>query len=389
MIQNKALQRNRKRNLLAVVGIAIGVYSVLIISMIGSTGKAMMNDQLDKMGFNCITISSADSNLNQLSEPHMDYLQNAPSITSVAPLVVNLGQLSVRNLVGSSAIFGIDPITATIVQVVMKYGEPISQAHVDGHERVCVIDETVAQDYFQRSNVVGKTLTIQIGSVPTDFTIVGVSQNGMGPLTNIMGSFVPSFVYLPYTTQMELTKATAIDQVFLEINDGEDFDQVGVTLSRQLSLMDGYQNLYKHNNLVSQKDHFNTIFDGVTMGLAAIAGISFVVSGLNIMTIMISSVTERTKEIGIKKAIGAKKQDIALDFLSDAFWISLKGSVIGISLIYLTGLGVALSTDITPVIPVQIPLIILFLSIMIGIVFGVSPAISAANLDPVDALRTD
>ena len=96
-----------------------------------------------------------------------------------------------------------------------------------------------------------------------------------------------------------------------------------------------------------------------------------------------------SKEIGIKKAIGARKQDIIFDFLADAFWISLKGSVIGISLTYLTAIVVDLVTPIVPVVPVAIPVIILLLSILIGVIFGVSPAISAANLDPVEALRAD
>ncbi len=388
MLHN-TITRGKKRNLLAIIGIAIGVYSVLIITTISSTGQKFINDQLDLMGFDCIVLSANDKTLSTLSDYHLTELEKHPDITAAAPLIADFAQVSTKNLIGRSAVFGIDQTTSRIAQVDIIHGVEIDDEHISANELVCIIDESIAVDFYGRSNVVGKEISLQLGDGVEDFEIIGVASNNTGTLSSIFGDVLPTFVYIPYTTHLQLANSNSIDQIFIEITSGVDFDAVGEMVSSKFSEIEGYENLYKYSNLVSQKQALNEIFSGITIVLLAIASISFLVSGLNIMTIMISAVSERTKEIGVKKAIGATKKDIALEFLFDAFWLSFKGSVIGLTLIYATTIIVELTTTLKPIVPTSAPVVIVVICISIGMTFGVSPAIAAANLDPVQALRSE
>lgn len=387
-MDEKLMATGKKKHMLAVLGIAVGVYSVLIILAVSATGQEFMNTQLDKMGFNCITIAPADKTLNRLSTVHLDILLNEDSVSKAAPLMTNFGQATARELIGSCGIIGVDPATTSIAQISVIYGTNISEEHVENGDFVCVVDETMAQNFFGRSNVVNKNINIVLDGQSYQFKIVGVADDTMGGLTSLMGGFVPTFVFIPYTTQMMLTESGTIDQIFLEVANNVDFDIVGEELSDMLSSYDGHTDLYIYNNMVSQKEEFNRIFSGVTIVLTAIAGISFFVSGINIMTIMLSTVTEKTREIGIKKAIGATKTDIVIEFLLEGFWISIKGGVIGTCLLFITMFTAGvLGTEMT-ISPIA-PVIVLFFAVLCGVVFGISPACTAAELEPVQALKRD
>lgn len=378
-----------RRSWLTVVGIAIGVYSVLVIAIIGRSGQELLNRELGRMGFNCITISASDKALNHLNAPQLDYLSSLPEVSVAAPLVFNVGQVATRGYVGDAVVCGIDKTTSQVVQIEMLYGRMFSPGELAAGSRVCIVDESLAKAFYKRSNIIGKELTVRLGSIEETFTVIGISGNSSNMLTNLVGEYLPSFVYLPYTTQMEVTGRTAIDQVFLQLDPGLDNEALGAEISDTLSRQAGYYNLYRHSNLALQKDKLNSIFEIVTIGLMIIGGISFLVSGLSIMTIMLSSVQERTREIGIKKAIGARQLDILGEFLRDALKLSLRGGLIGAGLALFTATITARFMKLSLVIPIGLTVTICLFSVIIGVIFGVYPACTAARMHPVEALRQE
>lgn len=381
--------RGGKRTKLTILGVAIGVYSVCTIAVIGLTGRQLLQSELGRMGFDCITISPTDQNLNHLDTESAQLVSQLPEVTLAAPLVTDLAQLSMRGLVANAIACGIDESGREIINLELLHGRMFTDGETAAASAVCVVDRSLAESFYHRSNIVGKELTLTIGSQSETFTIIGIVQDDQNILTNLAGDYIPSFLYLPYTKQIQMTQRTAVDQLFVKLTEEADAQRAGENVCNLLNHAAGYRNLYRSNDLALQKDRLSRIFDGITLVLLGIGGISLVVSGLSIMTIMTAAVRERTKEIGIKKAIGARKGDILLEFLAEALWLTFRGGLWGTG----ASLGTFLILRLTAGLEVEISggLLagVLLFSLAIGGIFGVVPARTAARLSPVEALRWD
>ena len=176
------------------------------------------------------------------------------------------------------------------------------------------MDEAFSRSVYARSNIVGKKISMRCGGVEQTFSVVGIIKTGTGLLQNLIGEYIPTFIYVPYTTIQTSSGRDDFDEIAVKIRPGYSAESVGKLIVKHLDLSKGTSGAFVSNNLAKQKDGLMRILDLVTLILSAVGAISMLVASLSVMTVMLVSVHERTREIGIKKALGATRGAIKLEF---------------------------------------------------------------------------
>lgn len=386
----KNIRRKKLRSALTIIGISIGVLSVVIISIIGEVGKITLNSELDSMGIGGICIRASNSTGTiPLFEDELTTVQNNQAVEAATPLMTSVANIKVRDKPTQCIMWGIDSNTTDVVSLNLLYGRQINKTDIAENSRVCIVDEEFALQNYKRSNIVGKDVSLNLDGKYQGFTVVGVVSSGGNILQNLMGDIVPTFLYAPYTTIATLSKKQGFTQIVAKLD-----ESIDETVAINSIVRDVNSDLISHNdatikieNLNTQKDKLNGIVDAATLVLSAIGGISLLVAGLSIMTVMLVTVNERTREIGIKKSIGAKKNTILFEFLVEALILSLFGSIIGAVVGILIGLFGGLIIGIPTAFNIPDIMFCIGFCVAIGVLFGVYPAIKAAKLKPVDALN--
>ena len=380
----KSLSRKRLRTLLTVSGIMVGVIMVVIVSAISTAGKRAVNAELDSMGMNGLSVSMESGTL---SMENLEVIRRLSGVETAMPLMIEYSTSLLGSVSDSTLICGIDSGARQVISLRLRHGRLITTGDVRSSARVCMLDETVAQAAFGRSNIVGKTIELAVGGSTEAFTIVGVTETGSSLLQNIV-EFIPGMVYIPYTTLQDLTGRDNLNQIAVRVSEQENVELAETRIVQALERSSG-QSGYRTDNLAVQKERLGSLMDIVTLFLTAISGISLLVSGLGIMTIMLVSVTERTREIGIKKAIGASRSRILMEFLAEAMIISFLGGAFGILLGYAAVTAGMALMGVAPVIDGSTIAFLMLFSMATGVLFGVYPALKASRLRPVDALRME
>lgn len=386
----KSISRKWTRTLLTVSGITVGVTMVAIVAVISSAGKYAVNSELDKMGVDGLSVSTSGGigTVAGLTLENLETIRGISNVNSAMPLVIEYAISSLRNNDASTLVCGIDSGAKQVISLELEYGRLISRGDVKAAARVCVVDQTVAQNAYQRENITGKHVTLNIAGSSEEFEIIGVTATGSSLLQNIV-EFIPGMIYVPYTTLQSITGRETIDQIAVRVEKDADVKITETRITDILEHTTGRKNFFRTDNLAMQKDRLSNLLDIVTLVLTFISGISLLVSGLGIMTIMLVSVNERTREIGIKKAIGASRKRILFEFLAEAVIISLLGSLSGVLLgATAAWAGVSLFGFSVPLPLSSFGWLIVF-AVAIGAVFGVYPAVKASKLRPVEALRAE
>lgn len=381
----RSLFRKRLRTLLTMGGIIIGVSLVSIVTVIGAVGKDTVNGELESMGLGGLSVTSNGDVL--LEKDALDALRSLDGVESAVPLMLETSVTELRSG-GTTQLMlcGIDSGEVQAIGLDLLHGRLLSVGDIGSCARVCVVDTAVALAVYERTNIIGTTLTIPVGGVEEEFTVVGVTQADSALFQNV-AKLIPSMVYMPYTTVQQLTGRTDFDQFAVRLREGADDRGQAQRIEATLKQVGGTGG-YNAEDLSAQKAKLSGLLDIVTLVLTAISAISLLVSGLSIMTVMMVSVGERTREIGIKKALGATNGDIMLEFLAESLLLSVGGGLIGVALGAVVGLvGVSLFGLSLPSLT-SLGWLVLFAAI-IGVVFGVYPAAKAARLDPVEALRCE
>ncbi len=381
----RTLTANKGRLLLTLLGISVGVAAVIITVTISSVGKTMLNREIDGLGMGGLSVTLNDHQA-PLTEKELDNIKNMPFVSTASPLVFETTSIHFKDKYLPVYLWGIDQNAEGSISLSLVYGRFFNAGDIASDSKTCIVDEKFALTNYGTENITGKEILINSGNTSDKYEVVGIIKTGSGLLQNVMGSVIPDFIYIPYSTMQRNMASNNFTQIVVRTYD-ENYDSESKQLSERLSAFSSYKDAYAVSNLSRQKESLNSIIEIFSVVLSLIGGISLIVAGMNIMNVMLVAVRERTREIGIKKAIGASRSMIVAEFLTESAVISLSGGIIGIILgnaAVMTG-GYILGLTIQP--EMNIIWLMLIFSLVIGTIFGLYPAIKASMLKPVEALR--
>ena len=391
-----SLYANKMRSLLTMLGIIIGVGAVIALVSVGMGVRSNVTSSIASLGSNMLIVSPGSSNRGGVrgaagsmqtlkyddAKAIKDKIKN---IDYVSPSVSSSYQIVYGNNNWNTSVQGVTPEFMSIRSLTIGYGSFISNDDMNKRNRVAVIGTTVASNLFAKDNPVGKN--IRINNQP--YKVIGLLESKG---QSSVGQDQDDVIYIPLTTAQErMLGITYVQSINVQVSSQEKMEQVQAEIENLLRsrhhILAGKDDDFHVRNLTSLMETVSQSTSMLTMLLGAIAGISLIVGGIGIMNIMMVSVTERTREIGIRKALGATFMNIMTQFLIESMVIGIIGGLIGIAVGCIASQIIAKVGNFTTVITLT-PIIISFLfAVGIGLFFGIYPARKAAKLDPIEALR--
>lgn len=382
--------RNRMRSLLTSLGIIIGVCSVIVMVAIGQGSQNMIEAQLESMGTNMLMVYSmrrgpSQRSINRLSKADIEKIRNESSyIQGVSGIVQRNYTVVGGESNWSTRVVGTNPDYLTIRSWNVESGNFFDEEDLESRNRVAVLGKTVVKNLFGNNDPIGDSIRIETNH----FRVIGVLES-VGAAG--MGDDQDDIIIVPLDTAMtRLNKTRSLDSIYISVIRKEYMNnaqrEIEVILKENHNIRAADQGDFEIMNMAEIIAAASETSKTLTNLLAAIAGVSLLVGGIGIMNIMLVSVTERTREIGIRMAVGARKNDILFQFLLESLILSLMGGIIGI--LFAFGIGFIFSFTGIPfaVNPMVIIIAVVFAG-FVGIFFGYYPARKAAGLYPIDALR--
>ena len=399
-----SIKTNMMRSLLTMLGIIIGVSSVIAIITLGNGGRDYIVGMIEDMSSNAIQIMVNVTNAEDadyLSEADISGIKKLDSIQYCSPFEMSFGQVTTQKYDGYVFTIAGNEEILVINGMATKYGRTWTKDEYEQKKNVCVVSTLTAKSMFGTKNCVGETINYTVNDNTVTLKVIGVvdmteymaaSSDQMEQMSSMYGGATMGMIGIPASLNAELTNTVdKYSQVYFMAKEGADLENVGesalnIIKTRHASFDDS---IYTLSIMATYIDLLDSVISIFTTFIAAVSAISLIVGGIGVMNIMLVSVTERTREIGIRKALGAKTSTILLQFLTESVILCLIGGVIGLLLGVSGALGVAAYLDIPIKLKLSTVLIAVGFSSAIGIFFGIYPARRAAKMTPIEALRRD
>jgi putative ABC transport system permease protein len=381
----KNIVSNKLRSALTMLGLIIGIISVILLVGIGTGATSDVTSSVQSLGTGTLTITIDSDSDTSLEYDELDNFLKVPNVEMYAPYKTVSGTVSYGTTTSrGSQILATTPNYLSVMNLTISDGRLLSNIDLKNASKVCLLGTDIAGTLFEdvdTEDIVGKQIKID----GDKYTVVGVLTSA----GSSMGNNVDSTLIIPFTTAKYLNGDTTINSLYVKVENEDLIDNTISSLENYLENSLGISSDYfSVSSQSSMLDTMSDISDTLSLLLGGIASISLIVGGIGVMNVMLVSVTERTKEIGIRKALGAKRRDILIQFLIESLILCMLGGTIGVllgtgigSLLQIFGFNFSTSGGI---------ITISFLSCaIIGIAFGIFPAYKASKLNPIDALRTD
>lgn len=393
-----SLISNKSRSALTILGIVIGIASVIAMISVGQGATSNITSRIESLGTNLLVVSPASQRrAGQLVRGGMGEAttltlddakaisESISGITAIAPVVNSRKQVTAKGTNTNTSIYGVDENYFSMKSVATDLGSLFGAGQVSSNARVAVIGPTTSDSLFgEGSNPIGQKIRIS----GQEFTIIGVTQSKGG---NTFGSS-DDLIYIPIgVAQQYFSGSKAVSNLNIQVSSADLMTSVQQQISDLLMVRHSITDVNNADfNIMNQADMLSTISSvsaTLTYLLGAIAGISLIVGGIGIMNMMLTTVTERTREIGLRKSLGAKNGDISSQFLAESVALTFVGGVIGIIIGWLASYIISTFASMTTTVTWGSVLLAFGISALIGIIFGYYPAKRAARLNPIDALR--
>ena len=382
----KSILSNKMRSFLTMLGVIIGVFSLVVLVSLVSGASGKITDTISSLGTDQIDVSiSSDAPGKPFTmDELLNDVKSLPNVENVAPQMYSAGIFTTLTKSEKSIVFGTTPTLPEVTNVKIESGRFLMNPDIENHSNVIVINHELAVDVIGRADVVGETIRVN----GREYIIVGVTEKeASGMMALLMGT--PYRAYIPYTTMARAFPNGSLNVTsFIASATNDDFAAATQDLEDYFGKRyDNNEEFYSIYNESTITDSMGKITGVLSVLLGGIAGISLLVGGIGIMNIMLVSVTERTREIGIRKAIGAQPRIIMLQFLIEAIVLSLMGCLIGIGFSWFTMQVINIIGKVDFGLSPTVIIVAVAFSMGVGMIFGLYPARKAARMRPIDALR--
>ena len=380
----KAIISNKMRSFLTMLGIIIGVMSLVVLVSLVNTTTESVNDQISSMGSSLLTVNIRDDKENPMKLSDVMTLADKEEIEDAAPLTQSSTTVSGAYSEETANIYGTTGAYFTIKQQELYSGRFLKRSDIDNHTSAAVVNAGLAKQVIGRMDVVGETISIN----GVEFQIVGVlaAKDSDSTTTETYEA------YIPYTSLIRISEDVSSDITSFCVSASSEetlAEAENVLTEEMMNRVSQDEDAFTIINQSTVMEAMENVNNTLTLMLGGIAAISLLVGGIGIMNIMLVSVTERTREIGIRKAIGAGRSAIMMQFLIEALMLSLMGCAIGVlmSWIALRIITIAANNGTVYLLSLGVVWLAVAFSLLIGVVFGIYPANKAAKMKPIEALR--